>query len=297
MNPQDILKLAERNGLQLKDEMTFNEMGIDFKVCFATTLDGKPWVLRIPRRKDLGDQIEKEGKILSLAKQHLSVAVPDWQIANQELIAYPLLEDKPVLTFDAQTYEVTWNMDQNSTRFVPSLAKVLVDLHEIPIQKAKSLGIKSLTPEMVRQEILDRVDLVKKDVGIGPELERRWRKWLDNDRLWPEFTTFIHGDLYAGHILSTTEGDITGIIDWSEGQVGDPSMDFSGHVAVFGVESLKELITEYEKLGGKVWNHLFEHAIERSAASPLNYAFFAIKTQSVEHLQAAKAQLGISHQQ
>lgn len=70
-------------------------------------------------------------------------------------------------------------------------------------------------------------------------------------------------------------------------------MDFSGHVAVFGEESLKVLITAYEKLGGRVWPHLFEQALERAAASPLNYAFFAINTKSDEHLQVEKAQLGV----
>ena len=139
-----------------------------------------------------------------------------------------------------------------------------------------------------------RVELVKREVGIGAELEKRWRNWLDADDLWPNFTCFVHGDLYAGHILASKEGEISGLIDWSEGQVSDPAMDFSGHIAVFGEESLKTLIREYELLGGKTWDKLYEHALERHAASPLNYAFFAINTHNDEHLQAAKVQLGLS---
>ncbi|WP_194777821.1 macrolide 2'-phosphotransferase [Pararhodonellum marinum] len=293
MNTQEITKLAEKHGLRLKDEMSFNEMGIDFKVCFAEAMDGTAWVLRIPRRNDLGEQIEQEGKILKLAGEHLSVAVPDWKIANPELIAYPLLENKPVITYDARTYEVTWHMDQGNRQFIPALAKVLVELHQIPAQDAASLGIKTLSPEMARAEMFNRIKLVKQEVGVGAELENRWRKWLDNDRLWPDFTTFVHGDLYAGHILSTNEGKISGLIDWSEGQVNDPSMDFSGHVTVFGEDSLKELIAAYSHFGGKVWDHLFEQSLERSAATPLNYAYFAINTQSEEYLQAAKLQLGL----
>jgi macrolide phosphotransferase len=157
--------------------------------------------------------------------------------------------------------------------------------------EAEAMGIKIFTPEMVRQEISDRIKLVKSEVGIGSELENRWRRWLDNDPLWPVFSSFIHGDLYAGHILANETGEISGIIDWSEGQVGDPSMDFSGHISVFGEESLKDLISEYEKLGGKVWKNMYEQALERHAASALNYAFFAISTNSEEHLQAAKMQL------
>ena len=47
MKNRDIQKLAERNGLFLSDEMSFNEMGIDFKVGFATDKDDTKWLLRI----------------------------------------------------------------------------------------------------------------------------------------------------------------------------------------------------------------------------------------------------------
>lgn len=294
METQAVLKLANRHGLFLQEHITFNEMGIDFKVGFATDLEGTEWVLRIPRRSDLGKQIAQENKILTLARKHLSVAVPEWQIANSELIAYPLLQDKPVLTYNAETYEVTWHMNQDNSNYVPSLAKILVDLHRIPNREADAMGLKSLTPEETRQEMLDRVENVKKELGIGFELENRWRRWLDNDTLWPPFTCFVHGDLYAGHILASKNGEISGIIDWSEGQVSDPAMDFSGHSAVFGEESLKELISKYEQMGGKTWDTIYEQAIERQAASPLNYAFFAINSNDETHLQAAKIQLGIS---
>ena len=293
MKTNDILKLAESHGLRLKDGISFNEMGIDFRVVFATDLDGQEWVLRIPRRDGLTDRIEQEKKILELAKKHLSVSVPDWKIASPELIAYPLLTNKPVLTFDENTYEVTWNIDPNDRHIHTSLAKVLVELHRIPTLEAEKLGLKSQTPESTRQEVWERIERVKRELGIGGELESRWKKWVDNDRLWPDFSTFIHGDLYAGHLLAKETGEITGIIDWSEGQVGDPSTDFSGHMSVFGEESLRELIANYKDLGGKVWDNLFEQSVERHAAAPLNYAIFALDTNLEKHIEAVKPQLGL----
>lgn len=293
MTTENILKLAEQHGLNLTDDLSFNEMGIDFKVVFATALDGKKWVLRVPRRKNLEPQIEKEKNILNLVKRHLSIAVPDWQIVSPAFIAYPLLEDKPVLTFDAETYEVTWNMDKESPLFVPDLAKILAELHRIPAKEAQGAKLKILTSDKLRAEIYDRLTIVKTELGISKELEERYNKWLDNDLLWPDFTSFIHGDLYAGHILASTSGEISGIIDWSEAQVNDPSIDFAGHATVFGEESLKQLIQEYEMAGGKVWNKLFEQAIERQAAAPLNYGIFAIQNKSDTHIKGAKTQLGV----
>ena len=109
----------------------------------------------------------------------------------------------------------------------------------------------------------------------------------------PNFTKFIHGDLYAGHILTYADGNVCGIIDWSTARISDISQDFSGHLTVFGEESLKSLISEYEKQGGKIWNMIFEQAVERAAAAPLAYGYFAVETQDEVHINGAKVQLGV----
>ena len=293
MKNRDIQKLAERNGLFLSDEMSFNEMGIDFKVGFATDKDGTKWLLRIPRRAGLGKQITNELRILQLVSKYLSVQVPDWRIANEELIAYPLLDGKPALIYDAETYEVTWNMSKDSELYIPTLAKVLIELHSIPKQEVLRNELKVLTPEQVRNEISERLFLVKSELGISAELENRYKKWIDNDVLWPNFTKFIHGDLYAGHTLTHRNGEVCGIIDWSTAQVSDIAQDFSGHVTVFGEESLKALISEYAKQGGVVWDKLFEQAVERATAAPLAFGYFALETQDENHISAAKLQLGV----
>ena len=287
------MALAARHGLHITDDIHFNEMGIDFSVGFATDLNGDQWVLRIPRRPDMSAQIRGEQNILQLAQEYLSVAVPDWQIVSDEFIAYPLLPDPPALTFDARTYAVTWNMDMQDPRYVTSLADTLVELHRISLDELAKKGVKSSTIATSRQELLEQIQLVKRELGMAHSLEKRWLQWVDNDLLWPDFTVFVHGDLYAGHILVNTEATVTGIIDWSEGQGNDPSMDFAGHIAAFGEDSLRELITVYERNGGRVWDKLFEQAVERHSASALRYAVFALTTQEEVHLQAVKAQLGV----
>ncbi|NGF57772.1 phosphotransferase [Parapedobacter sp. SGR-10] len=293
MKNNEIVALAARHGLHITDDIHFNEMGIDFSVGFATDLNGDQWVLRIPRRPDMSAQIRGEQNILQLAQEYLSVAVPDWQIVSDEFIAYPLLPDPPALTFDARTYAVTWNMDMQDPRYVTSLADTLVELHRISLDELAKKGVKSSTIATSRQELLEQIQLVKRELGMAHSLEKRWLQWVDNDLLWPDFTVFVHGDLYAGHILVNTEATVTGIIDWSEGQGNDPSMDFAGHIAAFGEDSLRELITVYERNGGRVWDKLFEQAVERHSASALRYAVFALTTQEEVHLQAVKAQLGV----
>ena len=146
----------------------------------------------------------------------------------------------------------------------------------------------------LRDEVQNMLSVVSSEIGISDELDKRFKKWLDNDPLWPTFTSFVHGDLYAGHILVTNSGTVTGVIDWSTAHIGDPSVDFSGHVNVFGEQSLKRLIDEYERHGGIIWDGLYEQAVERAAASPLAYGFFALETKDDNHINAAKIQLGVA---
>ena len=293
MHIANIQQLAKSHGLSLTSKMTFNEMGTDFRVGFAQDDQARDWVLRIPRRPGLREQIETEKQILELAKRHLSIEVPDWRIAAENFIAYPLLSNAPALTFDGQTHQVSWYMDQRAIDYPVSLAAALVQIHNVPEEEVRSRNIKVHSPEESRTEIADRIDRVKTELGIGQTLEKRYRKWLDNDRLWPDFTSFVHGDLYAGHILVEPEGKVTGIIDWTTAHVSDIALDFSGHFNIFGLESTKTLIREYEKQGGKVWAQLLPQVIERAAAAPLAYGFFAMETGIDLHITAAKEQLGV----
>lgn len=76
MEIKEIQKLAKEYGVSLTEKIRFNEMGVDFRVGFATDTNGKEWLIRIPRREDMGEQINNERKILQLVEKHLSVKVP-----------------------------------------------------------------------------------------------------------------------------------------------------------------------------------------------------------------------------
>src|SRR5690554_4239642 len=166
MEQSEIKNLASKHGLQLTGEMSFNDMGLDFQVVMATDMHGIQWVLRIPRRDDQAEQIDKEKEIINLAKRHLSVAVPNWKITQPDLVAYPLLENKPVLTYDSVTYEVFWNMDKDNPAFVPSLAQTLLEIHNILQQEVESMGLKSLSPQQARQAMAEHLENVKSELGL-----------------------------------------------------------------------------------------------------------------------------------
>ena len=288
----DAQQRAAGCGLELAGDIGFEESGLDFRIGFATDTGGRRWVLRIPRRQDVIPKIEREARILDFVKARLPVQVPDWQVCQPELVAYPLLDDPMALELDGETGAVRWNIDRESPRYAASLGEVLATLHRSSVADATAAGIPRSSPEEVRANMLADVERVAHGIGMAAELEARCRRWIDDDRLWPDFSALTHGDLYAGHVTAAPDGRVSGIIDWTEAKVGDPSVDFSGHLAVFSRESLAQLVAAYAAAGGRTWPGMLEHIEARHAASPIAYGAYALETGSSEHLAGAKMQLG-----
>jgi len=289
---QSVARLAAASGLAVDPRsIRFNEAGLDFRVGFATAEDGGRWVLRLPRRPDVIDKARGESRTLHLMRSRLPVAVPDWRIFTDELIAYPMLPGEPGLTFDPKTYEVTWHFDQASPLFPQTLGSAVAALHAIDPEAAREAGMPVFSPDQVRRKWLTDLDRVRDSFDIDPGQWAAWQEWIAEDSYWPDFTVPIHGDLYAGHVMVNEAGRAVGIIDWTEARVGDPAVDLVGHIRAFGEAALATLIEAYSAAGGRTWPRLEEHCRKLNSASAVSYALFAMTTGDAGHRAAAQAQL------
>lgn len=290
-NAEPVLELARRHGLDLSGVLDINELGLDFRLVTAADRNGTHWMLRIPRRSDVTEKIERETRTLSFLRPHLPFAVPDWRIVSAELVAYPKLNDPTAISVDAATHELTWNIDRDADGFHKSLGQSLAALHNIPLQDAVEAGLRTSMPGEVREQLARHIDQVKGSFEIEPRLERRWRAWLDDDRSWPDHSVVVHGDLYAGHILVNEDNVVTGMIDWTEAEISDPAIDFTAHLLLFGEKGLSRILGHYEAAGGRVWPGMAQHIGERLSTSPVRYALFALESLEPAHLEAARDQL------
>lgn len=294
---QKVLKLAHKNGLTIKkDSIQFNESGLDFQVVLATDLDEVRWILRLPRREDVLPSVEKEKRVLQLIASLLSVEVPQWKVCTDELIAYRALNGVPAGTINPEAKTYIWEIDVANVpdQFHKSLAKGLVSLHQISVEKARVAGLPLKTAEEIRVEMKDRMDAIKKEFGVGQRLWERWQSWLHNDEMWTEETVLTHGDLHAGHILINSQAQVTGFIDWTEASIDDPARDFVAHYRTFGQDALDKLILAYAEVGGHIWSRMGEHVIELNATSAIDIAEFALKSGLSEYRQMAMQSLCIS---
>lgn len=287
----ELRALAARYGLRLEGPLTINELGLDYRIVISAVEGGARWVLRIPRRADVSAKVEKEARALAMLRQHLPIAVPDWRIATPELVAYPLLEDSTAIIIQPGSTTPEWVIPQDSEVFAKSFAAALAALHAVPVAAAEAAGMLVRTPAQARQKVADDIDRVRRELEVHEKRLERWQRWLDDDSSWPDFCVPVHGDLYVGHVLVDTSARVTGMIDWSEARVDDPTIDMASHLMVFGEAGLTKLLLDYEAAGGRTWPRLAHHTTERLAVWPVTYALFGLESGDEGHLAVAKAQL------
>jgi macrolide phosphotransferase len=293
-SPQEVLELAHQNGLDIKESsLQFNESGLDFQVVLAMDTEGERWILRLPRREDVLLSIDKERRTLELIAPLLSVEVPRWIVCTDKLIAYRALNGVPTGTIDPTAKAYVWEIDPANVpdRFHRSLAKGMVSLHQISIEKVRAAGLTVKTVEEVRAQMKQRMDAVKSEFGVGQALWERWQDWLQNDEMWMKETVLTHGDLHAGHITIDPQAQVTGFIYWTEASVTDPARDFVPHYRTFGRDALNRLISAYAAAGGHVWSRMAEHVIELNASFAIDIAEFALKSGLDEYKQMARQSL------
>lgn len=288
---ESVFEVARRHGLEVTRLLNIEEVGLDFRVITAVDRAGLTWVLRQPRRPDMLDRIQREARALAYLGPRVPFAVPDWRVATNELVAYPRLPDRTAIQVDSPTGELKWNIDRSSDVYVASLGRSLAALHRLSTEEAADAGLRSHTAAEMRASVAAAIDAVTREFEVAPVLKRRWEEWLQDVHQWPKEMTVVHGDLYAGHILVDEGDQITGMIDWSETEIGDPSVDFTSHLLLFGEASLEKVIDCYRDAGGRTWTEMVPQINERLAATPLKYAQFALETKDPMHLESARLQL------
>ena len=88
-----------------------------------------------------------EAQILEHVHDLLPVAVPDWQVHTDTLIAYPRLPGEPA--------DNSWIPPDDL------FARCIALLHQLPTEPFERMGVRSYSPARQRQWIAKRLDFVR----------------------------------------------------------------------------------------------------------------------------------------
>ncbi|MTD15696.1 phosphotransferase [Nakamurella sp. YIM 132087] len=228
------------------------EVGWDHRVLRAE-VDGVPWIVRAHR--EAGDRAiaEREHRILQLVADRLPTAVPRWElftvVDDVAVMGYPSLPGNPL-------GEEPRSDGDFVLRFPPPLPELLVDrlaatlarLHDIPAAEVGTVLGPPPDPQAFRRHRAQRVDELAAAVEVpGPVLDR-WRADLARDELWTGTPVLMHGDVHPGHLMVSGDGELLGIIDWTDSGWGDPAEDFLDHRHALGADECHRLLARYRSL-------------------------------------------------
>ena len=110
------------------------------------------------------------------------------------------------------------------------LGRFLYDLHLTP---PEFVGMRAMTAATVRDGLRHAVDALSAHVLplLTPTqratTERALAAFLDDDDNFRFATGLTHGDIGPAHVLITDAGDLAGVIDWGDLEVGDPVFDLA----------------------------------------------------------------------
>lgn len=223
-----------------------NDEGWDF---FVLEINDE-LIFRFPRRQDGEISLEREFLLLPKLAKRLSVHIPH--------------------------YEFVWNGDANSKRFggyrkiegVPltrehfkctrskhlarQLSKLLSEFHRFPIHEAMQAKISRTSSAQWRQQYRNKYARVREqcfpllDAPTRAKAASVWETFLADDANFQFKPVLIHADLGGEHILCDPNG-IAGIIDWGDASIGDPALDFTGLLRVYGRDFAEQVLGKYQR--------------------------------------------------
>ncbi|MGW6855725.1 macrolide 2'-phosphotransferase [Streptomyces xanthophaeus] len=246
-----------------------DESGWDFHVTHILDTGGTPWILRRPRRPEAARQLAVEGAVLAAVRDRLPVAVPHWRLHSTQLVAYPRLPGVPAGAEDQATLVYGWDIDPLAApeAYLEPLARALAEVHRTPHGALPALH--APTPEALRAGVADRLARARTELRLPAATTRRWHAWLDDDALWPDRLVPVHGDVHPGHTLveRTRSGPprLSGLLDWANAGIGDPSADFVDMLYAGGPPVLDLLLDAYRRAGGEVRPGMREHVLARAS--------------------------------
>jgi aminoglycoside phosphotransferase (APT) family kinase protein len=191
----------------------------------------RTWVFRFPRRKVALPLNERELRLLPAVAPRVPLPVPVPTRIGRATDAFPWpFAGHRFLV--GRSASVAGLDDARRAAMAGPLARFLAALHAFPVETARALGAK---PDDIgkldvrRRAPPTRAALVElRDAGaFDGDVLRGLDRALDVAPRTDFAARFVHGDLYARHVLVDDAGAACGVIDWGDCHLGDVAVDLS----------------------------------------------------------------------
>ncbi|MCM3362184.1 aminoglycoside phosphotransferase family protein [Niallia sp. Sow4_A1] len=205
-------------------------------------------VFRFPKSEEVAAKVKTEGEILTAVKaRNPLLVIPEFEYMHEDDkvkgVKYPLIEGKSLSEYAPNT--ITCHFE--NARLVGDF---LTKLHSVEVAQLNSSMLTSLHNHSYWESFYKKVERqvfpflkYKQQEQIAHLFER----FLESYEDIPAKKVIIHGDLTTSNIIyNEQKGRISGIIDFTDAQIGDPAFDFAGIYWAYGPDFTKNVLSCYQ---------------------------------------------------
>jgi aminoglycoside phosphotransferase (APT) family kinase protein len=174
----------------------------------AFTIDSA-WIVRVPHRPETEEALRREARLLSAIETHLPLPVPapvHVSVDSPVCVVSRRIDGEPATTSPAT--------GRSLGEFLAALHGIATDSVPLPASDTEAW---QASHEQRRRQFEERVfPLLCAD-------ERERANDLFASVKFDFEPTVVHGDLGPDHVLCGDDGQINGVIDWTDARLGDPA--------------------------------------------------------------------------
>ena len=211
------------------------------------------WIFRFPKSAHAAADLDHELRILPRLRGLLPLAIPEPEFSARDpdtglplFMAYRMLPGEPLLR---RRFNEIQHNDRVLERIAVELAGFLRRLHAVAPAAvglaAEPLDFRCEWAGIYRDIRAKLFPHMRADAQR--EVTRRFEDGLDDSTLWDREACLIHGDFGTGNILFQ-DGRISGIIDFSFCNLGDPAQELGALIASYGDEFAERVCRHYPGL-------------------------------------------------
>ena len=209
------------------------------------------WIFRFPMRPEVEAMLLVERALLPAIAPRIEPRIPAFDFNGTPDADFPLhfvgyVRVPGVLGTQVDASRVRWDT------VAEQLGRFLSALHAFPVAEATRLGALTTHIESHFEDVrMTSLELLPKVHQVAPGLPIEWlRRYLEQlpplpPAPWP--LALVHQDLAAEHVLLAPDGSgVTGVIDWGDVAISDPTVDFVGLHAWRGEDFVRAVLRHYE---------------------------------------------------
>ena len=214
------------------------------------------WIFRFPRNSVVAENLQKEQAVLPVIASQVNFAVPRFEYVGtwrgQPYAGYRRIHGRPLTARPTSGRKP-------SVETAGCIGAALSSLHDIPTSLVEAVCSARPTVdtwrqryialrEEVRTNVLPVIESTAEDAAESTldAVESGFERFLDDELATLKDVALVHCDLGCEHILiGDDRATVTGLIDFEDATIGDPTIDFVGINVTYGMEAVERVRDSY----------------------------------------------------